>query len=145
MSAFRRGLGNWLYSHRFTILVVLVLVALAFSGYSSYKSRQTSLSANVTATQSKVIAKVSIRTSRSTAKLARENRKLIRDGQQAHDVLCIFKSKLKRDIRASQDFLREHPEGIPGIPVALIAKSLSDNKRDLRSLKGLKCDGNALS
>lgn len=49
-----------------------------------------------------------------------QNRKTARQGQLAHDALCALNQRNIDRIAQSQEFLRDHPDGIPGIPVKLI-------------------------
>lgn len=73
----------------------------------------------------------------------RENRHNARQGRDAHDALCIVRSKIVRDIakgaakvHRSEAFLVDHPRGIPGIPAKLIRAGIADDKASLQSDRG---------
>lgn len=67
------------------------------------------------------------------------NRHLTRDGKQAHDALCVFKADLGQRVNASREFLTTHPQGIPGIPAAVIRTSVMNQQATLDSLSALTC------
>lgn len=74
-------------------------------------------------------------------------------GAKAHTALCAFREDLRgrlkdvqASIRTSEQFLRDHPAGIPGVPVELLRQSIADKKRTarnqaatLKSLDDLTC------
>jgi hypothetical protein len=64
---------------------------------------------------------------------------LAEDGQEARDALCIFRADLERRYRDGQKFLRENPEGIPGIDASVIRNSLKNQKATIKSLADLDC------
>lgn len=67
------------------------------------------------------------------------NRTNARQGKQAHDALCIVRVKIERGVRKAQEFLREHPNGISGIPATLIRSGINDDLGTLRGLNLLEC------
>lgn len=67
------------------------------------------------------------------------NRNLGRQGQEAHDALCVFKADLQRRYGVGLEFIRTHPRGIPGIPAATLTTSLNNQKATLGSLSRLDC------
>lgn len=62
-----------------------------------------------------------------------------RQGLQAHAALCVFKHDLEVRAAGSRAFLREHPDGIPGIPASLIRNGLMNQQRTIDSLSNLNC------
>jgi hypothetical protein len=59
---------------------------------------------------------------------------------ETHDALCAFKTDLQKRYAAGTKFLKENPEGIPGISAAQIKQSLSNQESTLDSLEPLDCD-----
>lgn len=60
-------------------------------------------------------------------------------GEQAHSALCVFRHDLELRLKAGLEFLREHPSGIPGFPLTVIASSINNEKATLHSLDDLNC------
>jgi hypothetical protein len=67
-------------------------------------------------------------------------RDLAAQGEEAHVALCALRVDLERRVQASQDFLREHPEGIPGIPTATIKQGIDNQKKTIDALGFLECE-----
>ena len=57
-----------------------------------------------------------------------------------HQSLCSFEHDLQQRIISGEQFLKDHPDGIPGVPVAVIQTSLDNQKLTLQSLSGLNCE-----
>jgi hypothetical protein len=53
--------------------------------------------------------------------------------------LCALRSDLERRIASSQAFLREHPDGIPGIPARTIRDGIKNQERTIRALSRIDC------
>lgn len=53
--------------------------------------------------------------------------------------LCALREDLERRVAASQDFLIKNPRGFPGIPLATLQKSITDQQRSIVALSGLHC------
>lgn len=68
-----------------------------------------------------------------------DNRKLALEGQEAHDALCTFRTDLQRRITLGRQFLATHPEGIPGISAADLARSIAGQESTLKALKISNC------
>lgn len=64
---------------------------------------------------------------------------LVKQGAESHEALCIFKSDLERRIGDGEQFLRDNPNGIPGIPEETLRNSIDNQKRTLASLAVLDC------
>lgn len=71
--------------------------------------------------------------------LARNAAQLARDGKDAHDALCAFKSDLKRRADGAQSFLDSHPGGFAGITAPTIQNSINNQEATLRALSTLNC------
>lgn len=52
---------------------------------------------------------------------------------------CTLRSDLRQRVTASEQFLAEHPNGIPGLPAATIEQSLAGQRRTIAALSGLDC------
>ena len=71
---------------------------------------------------------------------AKTNHDLARRGDQAHTAVCTLRTDVGERIAASEQFLREHPEGIAGIPVATLRSSIEAQKRTYASLASAHCE-----
>jgi hypothetical protein len=58
---------------------------------------------------------------------------------QSHTALCSFVDDLEQRVASSEDFLAEHPNGIPGLSVEVIRTSLANQRQTIESLSDLKC------
>lgn len=67
------------------------------------------------------------------------NRGLARDGKEAHDAICVLKADYRERIREGVAFLREHPDGIPGIKVGVIKQSVKNQRQTLHALGKVRC------
>lgn len=68
------------------------------------------------------------------------NHQLAVEGRQAHDAICALREDLQRRIATTEQFIRDHPEGIAGIPVAELERSVESQKLTVDSLYEAKCD-----
>ena len=68
-----------------------------------------------------------------------ENRELARDGDEAHDALCVLKLDLERRVGTSRQFLKDNPQGIPGIPPQVIRNGIRNQQATIDSLDKLDC------
>jgi hypothetical protein len=64
---------------------------------------------------------------------------LASQGEEAHQGLCVLRADLENRVQTSRDFLKEHPEGIPGIPVATIRQSIDNQQKTIDALEVLDC------
>lgn len=55
------------------------------------------------------------------------------------DALCALRADVEERVSVSEDFLREHPAGIPGVPVSSIRVSLEGQQRTVLALTSLSC------
>lgn len=58
---------------------------------------------------------------------------------QVHGVQCNRKQQLEHDIKTTENFLRTHPQGIPGVPNKLLLQGLKQNKAQLKTLEPISC------
>jgi hypothetical protein len=58
---------------------------------------------------------------------------------QSHNALCSFVADLQGRVASAEDFLREHPNGIPGLSVEAIRTSIENQKQTIEALSNLKC------
>jgi hypothetical protein len=65
--------------------------------------------------------------------------RLIERNATALTALCSLRYDLDLRITASQAFLAEHPNGVPGIPLSVIQQSLGNSIRTRASLHVLDC------
>lgn len=56
------------------------------------------------------------------------------------DALCALRSDLELRTQSGERFLKEHPKGIPGVPVKTIEEGLHNQKRSIKALSGLSCN-----
>lgn len=69
------------------------------------------------------------------------NHQLAAEGAQAHHVLCVVKSDYRQRLLDGEQFLRDHPNGIPGIPKAVIQNSVFNQRRTYEAMGSLSCPG----
>jgi hypothetical protein len=55
--------------------------------------------------------------------------------------LCAFRHDVQQRITTSEEFLREHPNGIPGISPAMIRSNLAAQRQTVDALSVLNCPG----
>lgn len=139
-------------SSRIVLFIVVVLLSIS-TGITTYftfnqigKTNDLSIASKKQSADSKRISIQNRKLGLMNRRLALANKKLIdqvkviaKEGKDAHDALCIVRGRLARDIGRTEKFLRENPQGIPGIPSKLILEGLASDKNDLKSLKGLRC------
>ena len=53
--------------------------------------------------------------------------------------LCAFRNDLSQRAAASITFLRTHPQGFAGIPVAVIQQQIDNEQRTIDTLRFLRC------
>lgn len=66
--------------------------------------------------------------------------KIYIDGRATHDSLCTFRADLANRALASTDFLRDHPNGVAGIPPKIILEGIYNQQRTIVALKDLDCE-----
>jgi hypothetical protein len=66
-------------------------------------------------------------------------RQQARDAAQATGALCTLRADLEQRVASSEGFLREHPEGVAGIPARTIRESIANQRRTIAALSGLNC------
>jgi hypothetical protein len=69
-----------------------------------------------------------------------QNRKLIEEGQKAHDALCVIRENLSIRVGRTQQFLDDNPAPlIAGIPRELIQRGVDQDMATLIALDPLEC------
>lgn len=68
-----------------------------------------------------------------------QNRHRSQQGQEAHTALCVFKEDLRKRMLFAEDFLKDNPNGIPGIRASVLRTSIANQKATLKSLATLSC------
>jgi hypothetical protein len=63
-----------------------------------------------------------------------KNRALARQGKLSHDALCALNQRNIDRIAVSRQFLRDHPNGIPGIPTKIIRDGIKSDQSTVRIL-----------
>jgi len=58
---------------------------------------------------------------------------------EANHALCTFRSNIEEEAAASNAFLVEHPEGLPGITPEMIREGARRQETAITALSGLSC------
>jgi hypothetical protein len=66
-------------------------------------------------------------------------RQLTMDGLEAHKAICALRQDLVQRVTSSKQFLREHPAGIPGVPLAVIESGIRNQEATVKALASLTC------
>jgi hypothetical protein len=53
--------------------------------------------------------------------------------------LCLFRENIEKQVDTSEEFLKNNPDGIPGLPAATIQASIDRQKDTLKALDILEC------
>jgi hypothetical protein len=61
------------------------------------------------------------------------------EGSETHEAICALTSDLESRTQGTRLFLREHPKGIPGIPVSTLRESLQNQERTIDALSVVAC------
>jgi hypothetical protein len=61
------------------------------------------------------------------------------DARDTKYALCTFRRDLEVRVTTSREFLRMHPNGIPGVPARAIRDSLTNQQRTVDALSGIDC------
>lgn len=62
-----------------------------------------------------------------------------REGQKSHDAVCALRTDLIRRVHDSDQFLKVHPHGIPGISRADIQRGIDGQRRTIHALRVADC------
>lgn len=54
--------------------------------------------------------------------------------------LCILRADLEQRVKSTQQFLEDHPDGIPGISAATLQQSIENQQRTVTALQLLECE-----
>lgn len=58
---------------------------------------------------------------------------------QTHRGLCALKTTAASQIKQTNDFIKDHPDGFAGLSTAVLMRSLEASKRTVKSLKDVNC------
>lgn len=58
---------------------------------------------------------------------------------QTNRSLCTFRDDVRQRAANTASFLADHPQGIPGVPVATLRSALEGQRRTVKALSGLDC------
>lgn len=61
------------------------------------------------------------------------------DGQETRAALCTYRDDLQSRVTSNTEFLKEHPNGIPGVPTKVLVDSIANQQRAINSLTELNC------
>jgi hypothetical protein len=61
--------------------------------------------------------------------------------EQTISALCTFRSDLERRVETSVQFLKDNPDGIPGLSAEAIQTSINNQQRTVDALADLPCEG----
>jgi len=65
--------------------------------------------------------------------------KVYQTADQAHDAVCALRAERLKGVHSTQQFLREHPQGIPGISRADLLRSIQTQKQTVRAFRFADC------
>jgi len=74
-----------------------------------------------------------------TYRLGQDSARFQERTKEAHAALCAFKVDLEKRHANGLEFLREHPNGIPGITAAELQRAINTQKATLDALGILNC------
>ena len=58
---------------------------------------------------------------------------------QAHDAICALRAERLKGVHSTTRFLKEHPQGIPGISRADLLRSIQTQKQTVRAFRFADC------
>lgn len=59
--------------------------------------------------------------------------------EETNTALCKFRAGLENQVAGSEDFLKENPQGIPGLSAEAIQASIDRQRTTIKSLSDLDC------
>lgn len=65
---------------------------------------------------------------------------LTRIQDETVSALCTFRNDLQVRYENGVQFIKDHPDGIPGIPIGTLKQSVENQRSTLISLQGLPCE-----
>lgn len=66
-------------------------------------------------------------------------KKTNQSAEQNTSALCALRHDLERRVEGGEQFLTDHPRGIPGIPAKTLRQSIDGQKRTIRALNRVNC------
>lgn len=67
------------------------------------------------------------------------NQHRIQDGKDAHTAICVLKLDLERRVKEGEQFIKERPNGIPGVPITAFKRSIAGQKATIKALAKASC------
>jgi hypothetical protein len=64
---------------------------------------------------------------------------LQREEARSSHALCALRGDLEQRAKSATDYLKEHPQGLPGIPASIIKSNLAGQRHSIAALSGLEC------
>lgn len=61
------------------------------------------------------------------------------ENHSSKQAICALRSDLELRTASTNDFLKKHPKGIPGVPVTTLKEGLSNQERSIKALSGVSC------
>lgn len=77
--------------------------------------------------------------SRDRGELHRQEAKTRLEEVKTTGALCTLRHDLEKRAESSEQFLRDHPHGIPGIPAGVLRTSIANQRSTIRALATLRC------
>ena len=68
-----------------------------------------------------------------------QNQQIDEVANEAHRAICELRADLERRVAATEEFLAEHPEGIPGIPRSTFERTLQGQRSTIEALAFVEC------
>lgn len=118
-------------THRFWVRhrgVIGYLILLVVVFYLYHANQNTSHDNRAVAAKAAKLAK-------ANTELVRQVQKAVRLGVRTHTGVCRLRDDIETRIENSEAFLKQHPQGIPGLPAKTIQNSITGQKRTIRALK----------
>lgn len=118
-------------THRFWVrhrgvIGYLILVVVVFYLYHANQN---------TSHDNRAVAAKAAKLAKANTELVRQVQKAVRLGVRTHTGVCRLRDDIETRIENSEAFLKQHPQGIPGLPAKTIQNSITGQKRTIRALK----------
>jgi hypothetical protein len=62
-----------------------------------------------------------------------------KQSKDTNAALCTLRNDLQIRVNQTEEFLRENPDGLPGIPRAALDQSLTNQRNTIKALEQLEC------
>jgi len=108
------------------VIGYLILVVVVFYLYHANQN---------TSHDNRAVAAKAAKLAKANTELVRQVQKAVRLGVRTHTGVCRLRDDIETRIENSEAFLKQHPQGIPGLPAKTIQNSITGQKRTIRALK----------